>query len=84
MQYYIAKIGDHPAITGKALFFAFFLVFDSNVIQHGIGKGVDHAVAGAGTNDKIISKRNHFLDIDQDNIFPFFIFQGVNDFTSKF
>ena len=84
MQHYIAEIGDHPAITGKTLFFAFFLVFDTNVFKHGVGEGVDHAVAGAGTDDEIISKRNHFLDVDQDNIFSLFIFQGVDDFTSKF
>lgn len=84
MEHYIAEIGDHPTITRKALFFAFFLVFDTNILKYRIGEGVDHAVAGAGTDDEIISKRNNFLDIDQDNIFPLFVFQGVDDFTSKF
>ncbi len=84
MQDHIAKVGDHPAITGQTLFFTLLLVFNTNVINHGIGKGIDHAIAGAGANDEIISKGNDFLNVDQDNILPFFIFQGVNNFTSKF
>lgn len=84
MEYHITKIGDHPAITGEPLFFALLLMFDANIIDDGVGKRIDHAVTGACADDEIISKRNNFLNIDQDNIFPLFVFQGVDDFTSKF
>jgi hypothetical protein len=84
VQDHIAKVSDHPAISCQALLFALLLEFDTNVIQYGIREGIDHAIAGAGADDEIISKGNNFLNIDQDNIFPLFIFQGVDDFTSKF
>lgn len=84
MHDYIAKVGDYPAIAGKALFFALFLVFHTNIIEHRIRERVNHAIAGAGADDEIISKGNDFLNIDQDNIFSLFIFQRVDNFTSKF
>ena len=84
MQYHIAKISDHPAIASQALLFSLLLIFNANIIHHRIREGIDHAVAGTGADDEIISKGNNFLNIDQDNIFTLFIFQGVDDFTSKF
>lgn len=84
MQDHIAKISNHPAISRQTLLFPLLLMFDTNIIQHGIREGIDHAVAGAGADDEIISKGNNFLNIDQDNIFSLFIFQRVDDFTSKF
>jgi hypothetical protein len=84
VQDHIAKVGDHPAITGQTLFFALLLMFNTDVINHGVGQRIDHAVAGASADDKIIGKGNNFLNIDQYNIFTLFIFQGVNNFASKF
>ncbi len=84
MNNHVAIIHDDPAIAGEALLLSFFLVFDANVVNCGIGERVYHAVAGAGTNNKIVSKRNDVFQVYQDNIFPFFVFQGIYDFTSKF
>jgi hypothetical protein len=84
MQDHIAKVSDHPAIAGQTLFFALLLMFNTDVINYGVGQCINHAVAGAGANDKIIGKGNNFLNIDQYNIFTLFIFQGVDDFASKF
>ncbi len=84
MQDHIAKVSDHPAIAGQPLLFTLLLMFDTDVIEHSVGERIDHAVAGAGTNDKIIGKGNNFLNVDQDNIFALFIFQGIDDFASKF
>jgi hypothetical protein len=84
MYYNITKVCNYPAITGQTLLFTPLLVFDTNIINHRVRERIDHAVAGTGADDEIISKGNNFLNIDQDNIFPLFIFQGVDDFTSKF
>ncbi len=80
----VAKIHDHPAVAGKALLFAFFLVFGANVFNDGLCKRVYHAVAGAGTNDEIIGKRNDVFQVNKDDVFSLFVFKRVYDFTSKF
>lgn len=80
----IAIVHNDPAVTGIALFFAFFLVLLPNVIDGRVGERVEHAVAGAGADDKIVGKRNDLFQVDQDDIFPFGIFQGVYDFAGKF
>ena len=80
----IAIVHNDPAIAGVALFFAFLFVFLADVIDGGIGKRVEHAVTGAGADDEIVGKRNDLLQVDQDDILPFGIFQGVYDFAGKF
>ncbi len=52
----IAKVHDHPAVAGEALLFAFLVVLGADVFNNGFCEGVDHAVAGAGTNNEIIGK----------------------------
>ncbi len=52
----IAKVHDHPAVAGKALLFAFFLMFGADIFNCGFCEGVDHAVAGAGADNEIIGK----------------------------
>jgi hypothetical protein len=84
MHDYITKIHDHPAVTGEALLLSLFLMSGADVFNGGVGKGVNHAVAGAGADNKIVSKRNDVFQVYQDNVFSLFIFQGVYDFTSKF
>lgn len=56
MENYVAKIYDHPAVAGEALFFSFFLMVGTDVFNGGFCEGIDHAVAGAGADDEIISK----------------------------
>ena len=56
MHNHITVIHDHPAITGEALLLSLFFMLGSNVVNSGIGKRIDHAVTGAGTNNEIIVK----------------------------
>lgn len=84
MHNYIAIIYDDPAIAGEALLFPLFLMFGANIFDGGFGERVNHAVTGAGTDDEIVSKRDDALQVYQDNLFAFFVFKGVYDFTSKF
>lgn len=80
----ITKIHDHPAIARKALLFAFFGMFRADVFDDRFCERIDHAVAGSGTNNEIIGKGNDVFQVNKDDVFPFFIFKGVYDFTSKF
>jgi hypothetical protein len=80
----IAIIHDHPAVAGKALLLSLFVIFGSDVIYNGIRQCIEHAVAGAGANNKIVGKRDNALQVDQDNIFPLFVFKGVYNFAGKF
>ena len=84
MQDHIAKIYNNPAVAGEALLLAPFLMFGADIFNGGFGKRIQHTVAGAGTDNKIIGKRDDFFQVHQDDIFTLFVFQGVYDFTSKF
>lgn len=50
--------------------------------RHGVighpNQAADHAVAGAGTNNEIIGKNGHPLQVDQDDIFCFFLFKRAD------
>ena len=80
----IAVIYDYPAVAGEALFLSLFFMFGANVFDGGVGERVDHTVTGAGADDEIVSKRDDFFQIYQDDVFSLFIFKGVYDFVSKF
>jgi hypothetical protein len=80
----IAVVYNHPTITGEALFLSFFIMPGSNVVNNDIGKRVDHTVAGAGTYNEIVCKRDDLLQVYQNYVFAFFVFKRVYNFTSKF
>jgi hypothetical protein len=80
----VTVIHDHPAIAGKALLLSPFIMFGPNVVNRCVGKRVDHAVAGAGTDNEIVGKRDNAFQVNQDNIFTLFVFKGVYNFSCKF
>ena len=84
MHHHVAVIHDHPAVAREALFFAFLAMFFADILQYRVGEGVEHTVAGAGAEDKVIGKGNHIFDVKQDDILPLFILKGVDDFTCQF
>jgi hypothetical protein len=80
----IAIIHDHPAVAGKSLLFSLFIMFGLDVFNGSVGKGIDHAVTGAGADDKVIGKGNNILQVHQDDVFTLFVFKGVYNFAGKF
>ena len=80
----IAIVHDHPAITGESLFLSPFPMFGPNIVNGSISKCVDHTVAGTGTDNEIVGKRDNAFQVDQDDIFTLFVFKGVNNFSRKF
>jgi hypothetical protein len=63
---------------------SFFLMFLLGCLQHTFGKRVEHTVTGAVANDKIICKRRDVFDVEKQDVFPFFVLQGSDDFMGKF
>jgi hypothetical protein len=80
----IAIVHNHPAVAGKTLLLSLFMVFDAHIIDGGVGERVEHPVAGAAANNKIVGKRDNPFQVNQDNIFTLFVFKGVYNFTGKF
>lgn len=64
MDDHIAIIHNDPAIACKTLFFAFLVMSGSHIIQGRVGERVQHAIAGAAADDKIIGKGNNIFDIN--------------------
>ncbi len=79
MDNHIAVIHHDPTLAGVALFFAFFAMRCAHGFQRRIRQRVQHAVAGAGTQDEVIGKGCNFLNIKQKNIFAFFVLQRIDN-----
>ena len=65
MQNNIAVVHDQPAIVGQALFATFLLVLFAHTVQNGIGQRIEHAVAGAVADDKVICEACDVFEIKQ-------------------
>lgn len=59
-------------------------VFFADFVDDPVCQAVQHAVGCAGANDKIIGKHGDFLQIEQQDVFPFFFFKGINNGVGKF
>ena len=78
-----AIIDDHPAGFRRSFDGAFFLVLGQGFLDDAICQRIQHAAAGGGANNEIISKGSDPFQVQKEDIFPFFIFQGINDRMSK-
>lgn len=84
MHDHVTVVHHHPAVAGETLFPSFFVMAGAHIFQDGVGERVQHTVAGAAADHKIVGKGGHIFDINQDNVLPLFVFEGVDDFTCKF
>jgi hypothetical protein len=80
----IPVIYHQPAGVGPAFDSTFSFVLFMGFFDHPIGQGIQHAVAGCGTDDEIICKGSNLFNVQQENIFAFFIFQGIDNGMGKF
>ena len=83
MDNHVTIIHNDPAGIGCPFDATFFVVLLARFVIDTVRKRVQHAVAGAGADHKVIGKGGDLLDVDQNNIFTLFIFQGFNDGTCK-
>lgn len=84
MDDHVAEVHDQPAVVRLAFGAAFLFVRAFHRFQHRLGERVQHTSAGACADDEIIGKRRDFLDIDQQDVFALFVFQGINNGAGKF
>lgn len=75
MDHDLAQVGNHP--TGARVPFDCerLTVFLLAELAHGGCQRLQHAVAGSGANDEIISQGGYLLNIQKKDFFSFFIFQ---------
>lgn len=83
MDDHVAKVHHQPAIVGFALDAAVLFVLAFDRLQHRLGERVQHAVTRPCADDEIIGKGRDLLDIDQQNVFTLFVFQGIHNGTGK-
>jgi len=63
MYDHCAEIHYHPTGGWLAFAAAFDLVRFAELIAHALGQRIQHTVTGAGTDDKVVGKIYHFLQI---------------------
>lgn len=83
MHDYIAEIHQHPAVFGAAFDSSFEAVFLLHPFLNFIRKSAKHALAGAGANDKIFGKVGQLMNIEQKDVFTFFLFQVIDNLSRK-
>ena len=83
MHDHCAKIHYHPPGGWLAFAAAFHLVRFTDFFQHAVGQRIQHAIAGAGADDEIVSKIHYFLQIYQNDLLALFFFQGIDDCVSQ-
>ena len=84
MHDHVAVVEHEPAFLGLPLYTTLFLVILLCGFEHRLGKRVQHPVAGAVTDDKIIGKRCNVLNVEKQDVFALFVLQGIDDFMCKF
>jgi hypothetical protein len=84
MNDHVAVVKDKPAFLGLAFDMAFLLIILLHGFEDCLGKRVEHTVAGAVADDKIIGKRCDVLDVEKQDVLALFVLQGVDDLMGKF
>jgi hypothetical protein len=71
----IATVHHDPALAGLALPPTSLAVAVADGFQGRLGQRVEHAVAGTGTQHKIIGEGGDVFEVEEKNILPLLIFQ---------
>ncbi len=84
MHDHITVVEHKPAFLGLPFHAALFLVILFCGFEHRLGERVEHTVAGAVADDKIIGKGSDVFDVENQDVFTLFVLQGGDDFMGKF
>lgn len=84
MDDYVSIIEDEPAFLGLTFDAAFLFVVLLGRLEDGLGKRIQHAVAGAVAEHKIIGKRSDVFDVEKQDVFALSVLQGGDNFMCKF
>jgi hypothetical protein len=76
----VPKVDQHPAAFSLALNTrGLEPVLFARRLAHALSQSLELAITGAGGDDEIVGERTQGLDIEQDDVFGLFSFQGVNE-----
>ena len=78
MYHDIAVIHHQPAGLRFPFDATLALVIQAGFFDHPIRQGIQHAVAGGSTYDEIVCEGSVLLNIQQEDIFGFFVFQCID------
>ena len=84
MHHNIAVIDYQPAGIGLPFDVAFPFMLNERLLDDTISQGIQHTIAGGSTDDEVIGERNEFFNIQQEDIFAFLVFQGIDNCVCKF
>jgi hypothetical protein len=80
----ITVVHDHPSSVGLSFNSAFPFMLFMRFFDYSIGQSIQHAVAGGSTDNEVIREGSNLFYIQQENIFAFLIFQGIDNGVRKF
>lgn len=83
MDDHVAEVHHQPAVLGFAFDAAFSLLFAFERLHYRFGERVQHAVAGAGAKHEVVGEGGDILEVDQEDVFAFFVFKRGYDGTGK-
>jgi hypothetical protein len=83
MYHNITVIDNQPAAFGFPLDPAFPFMLFMCFFDHSISQGIQHAAAGASADDEVTCEGCNLFNIQQENVFPLFIFQGIDNGMCK-
>ena len=84
MDHHIPVIQHEPAFLWLPFHAALLLIILFCRFEDTFSKRIQHAVAGAVADDKIIGKRCDVLDVEKQDVFALFVLQGGDDCMCKF
>jgi hypothetical protein len=79
----VAEIDHKPTVAGSTFVSPHQAKILLGFLDYGIRQAVQHAVTGPVAQDEKISKGCDFVNIQEQKIFRFFFFQGINESTSN-
>ena len=68
-------VNNDPAFVRLPLFLALLAVCLMDGIDGCVCEGAEHAVAGAGAQHEIVGKGCNVFDVEQEDVFAFFVFE---------
>ena len=84
MYHYFTIIHHQPASVRFPFDATFPLMLCTGFLDHPVGQGIQHAATGGSTYNEIIREWSVLFDIQQEDVFTFFVFQFIDDGMGKF
>jgi hypothetical protein len=84
MDHDVAVVHYHPTGIRRTFDAALLFVLDTGLFDHSICQGIEHTVAGGSTDNEVVGEGSQFFNVQQEDIFTFFVFQGIDNGMCQF